>query len=155
MRAHHRRIARHPRHLVQRPCPVRGLRPAAGRPRCRGAGTGPMTQAAPMAWPAEGARLLEPSIGYALGVVLVVTPELLPRPTPCPEWDLRMLLRHASESLAAFAEGLKAGRVGLDPAAEDSDLAADPARPFRDRACQLLDAWTSPGHQRHGIVIDS
>jgi len=60
-----------------------------------------MTQPAPTAWPADGARLLEPSINYALGVVQAVTPELLSRPTPCREWDLRMLLRHASESLAA------------------------------------------------------
>jgi uncharacterized protein (TIGR03086 family) len=64
-----------------------------------------------------------------------------------------MLLRHASESLAAFGEGIEAGRVGLNPAAEDGDLAADPARAFRDRACQLLDAWTSPGHQRQVIEI--
>src|SRR5690349_2663760 len=153
MRAHHRRIARHTGHLVQRPWPVRDFRPAAGRPRCRCAGTGPMTQAAPAAWPAHGAQLLEPSIGYVLGVVLAVTPELLSRPTPCSEWDLRMLLRHASESLAAFGEGIEAGRIGLNPAAEDGDLAADPARAVRDRACQLLDAWTSPGHQRQVIEI--
>ena len=107
----------------------------------------------PPARPADGARLLEPSVSYALGVVLAVTPEILPRPTPCREWDLRMLLRHASESLAAICEGIEAGRVGLDPAAEDGDLAADPARAFRDRACQLLDAWTSPGHQRQVIEI--
>ena len=78
-----------------------------------------MTPSAQAAWPAEAARLLEPSISYALGVVLAVTPELLPRPTPCREWDLRTLLRHACESLAAFGEGIEAGRVGLDPAAED------------------------------------
>ena len=112
-----------------------------------------MTQAAPTAWPAEGARLLEPSISYALGAVLAVTPELLPRPTPCRGWDLRMLLRHASESLAAIGEGIEAGRVGLDPAAEDGDLAADPAGAFRDRAGRLLDAWTSPGHQRQVVEI--
>jgi uncharacterized protein (TIGR03086 family) len=112
-----------------------------------------MTQAAPAEWPADGARLLEPSISYALGAVLAVTPELLSRPTPCRGWDLRMLLRHAAESLAALGEGIEAGRVGLDPAAEDSDLAADPARAFRDRAGRLLDAWTSPGHQRQVIEI--
>ena len=44
-----------------------------------------MTPAAQMAWPAEGARLLEPSISYALGAALAVTPELLARPTPCGE----------------------------------------------------------------------
>jgi len=112
-----------------------------------------MTRPAPAAWPAEGARLLDPAITYALGVALAVTPELLSRPTPCQEWDLRMLLRHACESLAAFSEGIVAGRVGLDPAAEDGGLAADPARAFRDRAGQLLDAWTSPGHQRQVIEI--
>jgi uncharacterized protein (TIGR03086 family) len=112
-----------------------------------------MTQPAPAAWPAEAARLLEPSISYALGAVLAVMPELLSCPTPCREWDLRMLLRHACESLAALGEGIEAGHVGVDPAAEDGDLAADPARTFRDRACQLLDAWTGPGHQRQVIDI--
>ena len=112
-----------------------------------------MTQPVPAAWPAEGARLLEPSISYALGAVLAVTPELLPRPTPCRGWDLRMLLRHACESLTALGEGIETGRVGLDPAAEDGDLAADPARAFRDRAGQLLDAWTSPDHQRQAVEI--
>ena len=112
-----------------------------------------MTRTAPTTWPAEGARLLEPSIGYALGAVLAVTPELLSRPTPCRGWDLRMLLRHASESLTAIGEGIEAGRVGLLPAAEDADLAADPAEAFRDRAGQLLDAWTSLGHQRQAIEI--
>jgi uncharacterized protein (TIGR03086 family) len=112
-----------------------------------------MTQPAPAAWPAEGAQLLEPSISYALGAVLAVTPELLSRPTPCRDWDLRMLLRHASESLAAIGEGIEAGRIGLHPAAEDGDLAADPVRAFRARAGQLLDAWTSPGHQRQVIEI--
>jgi uncharacterized protein (TIGR03086 family) len=107
----------------------------------------------PTAWPADSARLLEPSVSYAVGVVLAVTPELLSRPTPCREWDLRMLLRHASESLAALGEGIETGRVGPDPAAEDGDLVADPARAFRDRAGQLLDAWTSPGHQRQIIEI--
>ena len=112
-----------------------------------------MTQAAPTAWPADGAQLLEPSISYALGAAVAITPELLSRRTPCRDWDLRMLLRHASESLAAFGEGIEAGRIGLNPAAEDGDLAAEPARAFRDRAGQLLDAWTSPGHQRQVIEI--
>ena len=47
----------------------------------------------------------------------------------------------------------KPDALGLDPAAEDGDLAADPARAFRDRACQLLDAWTGPGHQRQVVDI--
>jgi len=116
-------------------------------------GTARTAPGGPGVWPAEAARLLEPSVSYALGVVLAVTPELLSRPTPCREWDLRMLLRHSSESVAAIGAGIEAGRVGLDPAAEDADLAADPARAFRDRARQLLDAWTSPRRQRQVIEI--
>ena len=112
-----------------------------------------MTRPAPGAWPAEGARLFEPSISYALGAVVAIRPELLSRRTPCRDWDLRMLLRHASESLAAIAEGIETGRVGLDPATQDEVLAADPARAFRERAGQLLDAWTGPGHQRRVIEI--
>jgi hypothetical protein len=53
---------------------------------------------------------------------------------------LQMLLRHACKSLAAFGEGIKAGRVGLDPATEGADVAADPAGAFRERAGQLLAA---------------
>ncbi len=112
-----------------------------------------MTGPAPAAWPDQTARLLEPSISYALGVAATVTPVHLSRATPCREWDLRMLLRHASESLAALCQGIETGRVGLDPATEDEDLLADPARAFGERACQLLDAWTSPGHQRQAIEI--
>src|SRR5258708_37838306 len=135
MCAHHRGIAHHTGHLVQRPRPRRDLRPAAGRRRGRGPGTGPMTQADPTAWPAEAARLLEPSISYALGVVLAVTPELLSRPTPCRGWDLPMLLRHASVSLASLHEFIACVRCLPRPAAHNGDLAADPARAFRDRAC--------------------
>lgn len=112
-----------------------------------------MNQTVPPQWPAEAPRLLEPSISYALGVALAVTPEHLSRPTPCREWDLRMLLRHASESLAVLAEGIQSGRVDLDPAAEGLAVVADPARAFRDRARQLRAAWTSPGCQRQIIEI--
>jgi uncharacterized protein (TIGR03086 family) len=90
---------------------------------------------------AAEAGLLEPAIGYALGAIQAVTPDLLSRATPCRGWDLRMLLRHASESLAALSEGACGGRVGLRPAAEDAT--ADPVRTFRDRAGLLLGAWTS------------
>jgi uncharacterized protein (TIGR03086 family) len=107
----------------------------------------------PAAWPADTARLLEPSISYALDTALAVTPELLARPTPCREWDLRMLLRHACESLAAFGEGIEIGRVGLDPAAQDADLTADPVGAFRERVGQLLAACTGPGCRRQVVEI--
>jgi len=112
-----------------------------------------MTQAGAIAWPADGTGLLEPAISYALAAVRAVTPEFLSHPTPCRGWDLRMLLRHTNESLAALHEGIDTGCVDLDPPVDDGDLAADPVRAFHDRACRLLAAWTGLGHQHQVIDI--
>jgi uncharacterized protein (TIGR03086 family) len=100
-----------------------------------------------------GIRLLEPAIEYALTAAAAVTPEFLSCATPCRGWDLRMLLRHASESLAAICEGINAGCIDLFPSGEDADVASDPARAFRDRAARLLGACASPGRQHEVIHI--
>lgn len=103
--------------------------------------------------PAGGVALLRPAIGYALAAADAITPDLLSRPTPCRGWDLRMLLRHVNESLAALHEAADAGRVsawpGPDPAG--GDLAAT----FRDRARRLADACAGPGDgtDRCGRVV--
>jgi uncharacterized protein (TIGR03086 family) len=100
-----------------------------------------------------GFRLLEPAIGYALTAAATVTPQSISRPTPCRGWDVRMLLRHASESLAAIWAGIDAGRVGLHPASEDPDVARDPARAFRDRAGRLLGACAGSGPEHEAVYI--
>jgi uncharacterized protein (TIGR03086 family) len=110
-----------------------------------------MTRAAATGRLAGETRLLESAIGYALDVVPGVTPDMLSRPTPCRGWDLRMLLRHGCESLAALCEGIGAGRVSLQASAEDE--AADPVHAFRERAGLLLDAWTSAGGPHEVIAI--
>jgi uncharacterized protein (TIGR03086 family) len=112
-----------------------------------------MTWACAPAPRTDDVGMLERAISYTLGTVQTVTPEFLSRPTPCWGWDLRMLLRHASESLAALHEGIAAGCVGLAPAADDGDIAADPARAFRKRAGRLLGAWTTAGHPYRVIAI--
>jgi uncharacterized protein (TIGR03086 family) len=89
----------------------------------------------------DGVGPLHRAVGYALGAIDSVTPELLSRPTPCRDWDLRMLLRHACESVAALEEGLETGRIGLYPVF-DEDTAADPTRIFRSRVTRLLEIWT-------------
>lgn len=81
--------------------------------------------------------LLTQALTYAVGNVAVVTPDLLALPTPCRGWDLRMLLRHGCESLAALAEGFASGRVRLAAADESAD-AAEPVGLFVERACSLL-----------------
>jgi uncharacterized protein (TIGR03086 family) len=100
-----------------------------------------------------GIRLLESATGYALAAAAAVTPEFLSCPTPCREWDLRMLLRHACESLAAIHEGIDAGCIDRYPSCEDPGVTSDPARAFRDRACRLLAACASPGCQQEIIHI--
>jgi uncharacterized protein (TIGR03086 family) len=97
-----------------------------------------MTGQAP---PASSGALLRPAIGYALAVADAITPGLLSRPTPCRGWDLRTLLRHVNESLAALHEAAGAGRISAWPAAEEP--AADLAATFRDRARRLADAFAA------------
>jgi uncharacterized protein (TIGR03086 family) len=95
--------------------------------------------------------LMEQAISYAGRSVLDVTPALLPRPTPCRSWNLEMLLRHASESLAVLHDATVTGHVALITATPDHDAAADPARNFRERAARLL-AATAAADRRHQVV---
>src|SRR5215469_6419235 len=114
---------------------------------------------------ASGERLLGQAVAYALENVAAITPDLLARPTPCRGWDLRMLLWHSCESLAALREGLATGRVGLlarpagatagpagaaagligsAPAGDDCGT-ADPVAAYTVRALRPLDRLASPG----------
>ena len=100
-----------------------------------------------------GTSPLDQAISYAARSVLDVTPALLPRPTPCRGWNLDMLLRHASESLAALHDGTVTGHVALIPASPDRDPAADPARTFQDQAGRLLAARATAGRRRQVLDV--
>jgi uncharacterized protein (TIGR03086 family) len=107
--------------------------------------------------------LLDQAISYAVRSVLDVTPALLPRPSPCRGWNLDMLLRHATESLAALHDGTVIGHValippapgqaGLVPTPPDRDPAAGPARIFRDQAGRLLTARATTSCQRQLLEV--
>jgi uncharacterized protein (TIGR03086 family) len=88
---------------------------------------------------AAGVAVLERSISYALGSLALVTPPLLIRPTPCPRWDLRDLLHHFSDSMAALQEAAACGEVELTPGPDADAVIAE----TRDRAVRLLGAWTN------------
>ena len=96
------------------------------------------------------ASLLADAIDYAMGSVADVAPDLLSRPTPCRDWDLATLLRHASDSLAALHQGLATGYVSLDrtgPAGtEPAHDPGDDAALFRQRAAELLTVARTDGH---------
>ncbi|GAA4061383.1 TIGR03086 family metal-binding protein [Nonomuraea soli] len=101
-----------------------------------------------------GLALLERAISYTLGSLVLVTPQALDRPTPCSAWDLRALLAHMDDSLAALFEAADLGEVEYDPAPvgrhRASQAVGDPVASLRLRACRLIGAWTWAGEE--GVV---
>lgn len=90
-----------------------------------------------------GTALLERAVGYTLGSLRLVEDHLMSRPTPCHGWDLRDLLAHMNDSLAALQEAAALGEVVLGGSEEASDPRLDPVAALRDRACAIMGAWTS------------
>lgn len=93
----------------------------------------------------------ERALRYALIAAEHVTPEMMPRPTPCRGWNLRMLLQHACESLSALAEGFDSGHIGPSELNQGAEVAAEPTREFRQRARRLLDSFAG-ADRAHGVV---
>jgi uncharacterized protein (TIGR03086 family) len=104
-----------------------------------------MTAAQPAASLSGGVALLERAVSYTLGQLQAVTSAALPRPTPCHQWDLRALLVHMDDSLAAMQEAMELGSVDPDPATPPpaaGDEAAALVGRLRARGCRLLGALT-------------
>jgi uncharacterized protein (TIGR03086 family) len=99
-----------------------------------------MTVAYPAAELAYGIGLLERALSYALGAVRELSGDPLIGPTPCERWNLRQLVCHLNESLAALQEGIEGGCVSPP---EPEIGAADPVIAFRQAATRLLGCWAS------------
>src|SRR5690349_9134344 len=84
-----------------------------------------------------GVAVLERSVAYCLGSVSLVAPPMLGRPTPCAEWNLRDLLDHVIDSMAALEEAVTTGRVTMTPPAGAGDVIPR----VRERASRLVGAW--------------
>jgi uncharacterized protein (TIGR03086 family) len=93
----------------------------------------------------DGPVMLASAVSYALKAAALVEPADLARPTPCPEWDLGLLLRHLSTSMADLEEAIAIGHLDAGPYAVphvtplvSSGESGDPVELLRDRAAGLL-----------------
>lgn len=99
-----------------------------------------------------GLGLLERATSYTLGSLLLTTPRDLTRRTPWLDQDLRSLLHHMNDSLAALHEAAETGYVDLAPLPATSGL-DDLVGSLKDRACRLLGEW-SHGRDRAVSIAD-
>jgi uncharacterized protein (TIGR03086 family) len=81
-------------------------------------------------------ELLAGAISYMLGVCAPIGAAELTLPTPCPDWDLAMLLGHLCQSMADLETALRTGRLDLDEPA--GRAGGDPVEALRDGAARLL-----------------
>jgi uncharacterized protein (TIGR03086 family) len=81
-------------------------------------------------------ELLAGAISYMLGVCAPIGAAELALPTPCPDWNLAMLLGHLCQSMADLETALRTGRLDLyEPVGR---AGGDPVEALRDGAAQLL-----------------
>ena len=148
-------VDRADRHLPQ-PGPVRLVRPAI-RVRCRrgrvGGSAGP--GGPPVATLSRGLELLESSVSYVLAGAAPATPQLLSRPTPCPDWDLEALLGHVGDSIMVLREAIATGSAAASavppghPGPEPGPLAR-----LRGQAAGLLGACAAAGPAGRRVAIE-
>src|SRR6478736_367172 len=81
-------------------------------------------------------ELLAGAISYMLAVCAPIGAAELTLPTPCPDWNLAMLLGHLCQSMADLETALRTGRLDLDGPA--GRAGGDPVEALRDGAAQLL-----------------
>lgn len=129
-----------------------------------------MTAAGPAAALPAGVALMERALGYTLGSLQLVTPELVGRPTPCRDWDLGALLWHMHESLRTLHEAIVVGRLGVDAdgppfhsyagqGSRSRTQGSAPAvmqtvRELRSLGCRLVGAWVNAGDVPDVVIRD-
>ncbi|HEX3732273.1 MAG TPA: TIGR03086 family metal-binding protein [Mycobacteriales bacterium] len=99
--------------------------------------------------------MLERSISYTLGCLHLVTPETMSAPTPCLGWDLRRLLQHMRDSLAALQEAADSGPIGLTPVpAADLSGCRELVATVRGEAGRLLGTWSGPRSDKDVLIAE-
>jgi uncharacterized protein (TIGR03086 family) len=72
---------------------------------------------------------------YGVQAVEAVSPSLLFSPTPCPGWDLFMLLLHMNDSIDTLVQGVETGWVDVEP---DSSWCRSTGSPAGEPATMLV-----------------
>jgi uncharacterized protein (TIGR03086 family) len=99
-------------------------------------------------------ELLDSAVSYALTEAAVVTPQHLSSPTPCPEWDLEMLLNHVVDSIRVLHEAITVGGVSAGAAPDDAGgPRLDPVGRLRRETARLLAAGAVPGSAEGTVYI--
>lgn len=127
----------------------------AAREPGRGAGSGDAERSAAPPPAAGATALLAGAISYALGACAVVGPQEMSLPTPCQEWDLRLLLDHLAGSMADLETAIRTGRLGPDgehPPDPDPDR-QDQFQLLCDRAASLLCACYEARHPGRLVLV--
>ena len=111
--------------------------------------------------PSGAIGLLAAAISYALGVCALVGPGEMTLPTPCPDWDLSMLLGHLSDSMADLETAIRTGHLDVERPAGPAAVgpaavgpgSGDPVEVLRDRAAQLLCASYGYGGPEFFVAV--
>ena len=101
--------------------------------------------------PSGATGLLAGAISYMLGVCAPVGTAEMTLPTPCPDWDLAMLLGHLCQSMADLETALRTGRLDLEEPA--GCAGGDPVEALRDGAAQLLCAGYCYGGPESFVAV--
>jgi uncharacterized protein (TIGR03086 family) len=96
-------------------------------------------------------ELLAGAISYMLGVCAPIGAAELTLPTPCPDWNLAMLLGHLCQSMADLETALRTGRLDLDE--PDGRAGGDPVEALRDGAARLLCAGYCYGGSERFVAV--
>lgn len=88
-------------------------------------------------------ELYEPALVATATVVAGVKPGQLADSTPCPGWDVRLLLHHIVGGNWMFATIAGGGTVADVP--EMADVALDPRGAYTESAGAVIAAWSAPG----------
>jgi uncharacterized protein (TIGR03086 family) len=92
---------------------------------------------------ADLVQALDGVFDYAAGVVKGVRPEHLDAPTPCPDWDLRTLLRHMTGVVVDMGRGAAGEELLADR--DGYELADDVGAQFQAEVDRTLAAWRARG----------